>query len=246
MSSDRPTVIVVPQGAEHQAVLKGLKRVAQADLGFSPPTVISIPIGVEPTRSTLTALHHDTPLPAHASLLLLGLGGSLVPSLKVGAIALIHTCLPTWDDDSPGLNSPGLTSDPALAAWIIQRLSSQVTEVNGVTSTQLISSAREKAGLHRRSHASVVDMEGYSVLEFCQASGVQGAVLRVISDSCQHDVPDINAAITSEGTIRSWPMTVAFLSHPISAIRLIRGALTGLRVLEEIVVTLFIPDPDDH
>lgn len=234
MSGHKPTIVVVPQGAEHQAVLKGLRRVSQQRLDFTPPSVISVPIGVEPVRKKLLALHQEHHISTQDTLLLMGLGGSLVPELKVGAIAFLDVCLPDWIDSPTAIES-----DRSLIKWIDHQLQPSLLHVKGATSQRLVSSAHEKAQLHQRLNAAIVDMEGYGLLDFCQHHNIRGGVLRIVSDDCSHDVPDINTAINAEGTLETWPMIMAFLQQPIAAVRLIRGALTSLGILETVVVQIF-------
>ena len=47
------TLIVVPQGAEYQAICRVLSRVPN-----SPPKVLAIPMGIEPVRQFLQKLTH--------------------------------------------------------------------------------------------------------------------------------------------------------------------------------------------
>jgi hypothetical protein len=76
-------------------------------------------------------------------------------------------------------------------------------------------------------------MEGYSVLEFCQSHQLRGAILRVVGDRSDHDIPDISDAIGPDGTLRPLALTCRFLQHPIAATHLIRGSLAGLTILRQ-------------
>ncbi|MEB3213103.1 MAG: hypothetical protein VKL39_17260 [Leptolyngbyaceae bacterium] len=234
--ANETTLLVVPQGAEHRAVLNGLSRVAQKNPDSVLPTVMPLPIGPESVSQRLQAFHREQRIPLNAQVMLMGLGGSLVPDLTIGAIALFETCVPDWEPQPVAL-----TSAPALLDWADDRLQQRASRVRGVTSHSVISTACEKALLHQRSGASVVDMEGYSLLQFCQTHGLQGSVLRVISDNCTHDVPNINSAISPDGDLKPLPMMAAFFQKPMGAIRLIRGSLTSLSVLTTVTQQLFEP-----
>ena len=240
-STDNPiTVILVPQGAEHQAVLKGLKKgiFGSSDKrGSTYPQVIPIPIGPVPVQRYLQKIQ-DTGDRLHpdSTVLLMGLGGSLDPDLAVGTVTLLESCIAEWADAQPMVKS-----DCLLLNWLQENLEHDTKCVQGVTSQHLISSAQEKTLLHQQLKASIVDMEGYCVLQFCQAQGMKGGVLRVVSDDCVHNVPDVNNAISPEGTLRTVPLALGLMRQPIAAVRLIRGSMAGLRVLNQVTQQLFSP-----
>jgi len=75
--------ILVPQGAEYQAVCRGLNQVRG-----SKPTVVAIPMGVQPLRQYLQQLVGDRP----TNVLLMGLCGSLSPKYGVGDLVLYQSC----------------------------------------------------------------------------------------------------------------------------------------------------------
>ncbi|HEY9727086.1 MAG TPA: hypothetical protein V6D50_11625, partial [Chroococcales cyanobacterium] len=72
--------------------------------------------------------------------------------------------------------------------------------------------------------------------------GAAVAMLRVVSDDCHHDIPDLSPALSADGSMRPLPMAIAFGRQPIAATRLITGALRGLRVLEDVTTRLFQSD----
>ncbi len=222
----------MPQGVEHQAVLKGVQRAvgqgSQAS-GQPIPVVIPIPVGPKPVERCLKLLYAGSsgpcsPFQPEDAVLLMGLGGSLSPTLDLGAVTLIERC---FTDKNRG----GLTGDRPLLQWIHQALIPPVFLVQGVTSPHVVSTAEEKARLRQEFNAAIVDMEGYSVLDFCQAKGLRGAVLRVVGDRSDEDIPDVSPAIGPEGRIRSLALAGSFLRQPIAAARLVQGSLRGLGVL---------------
>ena len=85
-------------------------------------------------------------------------------------------------------------------------------------------------------------MEGFAALEVLKSAGVAVAMVRVISDDCYHDLPDIEGAITSEGNIEPLPLAIAFLRQPLAAVRLIRGSLQALKILEQVTTELTSKD----
>lgn len=211
LSSMAP-IILVPQGAEYQAVCQGLKQHPD------PPKVLPIAIGV-------TAVHLDTlALDQTSKILVMGLCGSLTPRLGVGAVALYTACI-----DFAGIER---NCDRALTHRLQDRF--QVSPIRGLTSDRVICSAREKCDLGRTYQADVVDMEGSAV------AALNGAVamLRVVSDDTEHDLPDLDGTIDANGKLQPLPLAIALCKRPIAATRLIRGSLVGLNVLRDLAARL--------
>ncbi|BAY21056.1 hypothetical protein NIES2100_08010 [Calothrix sp. NIES-2100] len=230
-------LILVPQGAEYQAVCRGLSRVTSAK-----PTVIPVPVGIKPLTTYLQKLQADGLFLNHPQtrVLLMGLCGSLSPNYPVGKIVLYENCV---------YQGKRRECDTYGESTFTAELYSQINLVKGLTSDRVICSATEKRQLGETLGADVVDMEGFAALEFFHTLGVSVAILRVVSDDCQHDIPDLTSAISADGSLRSLPLAIAFIRQPIAATRLIRGSLQGLKVLREVATLLFssdnllLPDP---
>lgn len=214
--------IVVPQGAEYQAVRRGLKQTNVQNVN-----VISIPIGMHNVSQYLAQKYLQTIPPQQV--LLMGLCGSLSPLYSVGDIVLYQKC---WD-----LNRSTVKTNPELTQMIQRKLS--VDLVTGLTSDRLICQAAEKLQLSQTYPVSVVDMEGYVYIQELQRQAISVAMLRVVSDDLLGDIPDLNSAIDPKGNLQTIPMAIAFLQQPLAAIRLIRGSLTGLKSLQKITTQVF-------
>ena len=214
--------IVVPQGAEYQAVCRGLHQA-----GVNNIEIIAIPIGVFVDR--FLSDNRDK-LNNSAGVLIMGLCGSLTNTYHLGDSVLVTAirCL----------NRSNLLLAPKLTAEIQQKLA--IEAVVGLTSDRIITQAREKLTLAQKYNASIVEMEGYDYVTKLQQQGISVAMLRVVSDNSQGNIPDLNKAIDSQGNLQTLPMTIALIKQPIAAIRLIRGSLTGLKALSEITAKLFI------
>ena len=217
--------ILVPAGAEYRAIRRGLKQTP-----FPLLQVQAIPVG--PGAATRFLQVHP---PEPGGVLLMGLGGGLVPAYSVGDTVLIEAAIA---NDFQG-NLQTFDSDRYLNRWLQQRLQ-PLPLVKGFTSDRIITRAAEKQQLARDTGAEVVDMEAVAVLQVLAPQPV--AILRVISDDCHHDLPDLSQAVAADGSLRSLPLALSFLSHPLAASRLIRGSLKGLKALEAIAQTLFTPD----
>ncbi|MEP0918641.1 phosphorylase [Leptolyngbya sp. DQ-M1] len=204
------SVILVPQGAEYQAVYQGVRS------RINPPEVIPISAGEAAVRRI------DRTFDA-AEILLMGLCGSLSPHFDVGTIALYRACV----------NDSGQVK--ACDRAFTQRLQAQfqISPVLGFTSDRVICSASEKRDLGKTYGAEVVDMEGFPVLSQCPV-----AMLRVVSDDLRGDLPDLSGVIDANGKIQAVLMAKAMIRRPIAAGRLIRGSLTGLRKLRQLAAEL--------
>jgi Phosphorylase superfamily len=213
--------ILVPQGAEYQAVCRGLSGIT----GFIP-TVIGIPVGMKPLLEYLQQGQFLAP----SRVLLMGLCGSLSDRYTVGDLVLYQDCI---------YEGKRQECDRTLTAQLHSSLSEKVSLVKSMTSDRVIWSAVEKRYLGKTFGADVVDMEGFTALEFFNATGVSLAMLRVVSDDCQHNIPDLTSAINSDGSLNPLPLAIAMLRQPLAAARLIRGSLTALKVLEQVINRLF-------
>jgi hypothetical protein len=217
-------VILVPTGAEYQAVQRGMRLVQH------PPRVVPIPAGPIALQAFL-ARWAGPALSATGGILLMGLGGSLSPRLGVGDRVLVEAL---WDGRSVDLDRIYPCHGP-MTQGLGQRLP-DVTLAHGVTCDRVITTLAEKRQLGDRYGADVVDMEGVTLLQGLPNCPI--AILRVISDDCHHELPDISAAIGPEGSLKPMVLTGRFLQRPLAALRLIRGSLQSLKALEHLAVSL--------
>jgi len=225
--------ILVPQGVEHQAVQKGLRQA-----GRFQPRVLAIPVGPVPLRRFLAQVLEAGGI-VQSGVLILGLCGSLTHHQQVGEVVVYDRCI-----DQTQLSEKLLQPcDPVLTQWAGRRLGN-ARSVVALTSDRVIHQVREKQQLAQASGAEVVDMEGVAALQVLGGAGIPVAMVRVVSDDCGHDLPDLSAAVDAEGYLQPLPLALQFLRHPIAAARLVRGSLQGLRVLERVTAQLFLePDP---
>ncbi|HEY9847733.1 MAG TPA: hypothetical protein V6D03_16240 [Candidatus Caenarcaniphilales bacterium] len=228
----RVSTILVPQGAEYKAVCQGLRRVPVAK-----PCVVPIPVGPVPLTRYLEKLRAQEKLTSHPQpqVLLLGLCGSLTAHHQVGDRILYQGCI----DGTRASPQEFKPCSPELTTLLHQALSITTAPATALTSDRFIWSAAEKHQLSQHYAAQVIDMEGFAALEVLSQAGISVGMLRVVSDNCNHDLPDLNAALSLNGTLQPWPLTMGLLRQPVAASRLIQGSLRGLQVLQELTTCLF-------
>ena len=214
--------IVVPQGAEYQAVCRGLKKAR-----VNTVRVIPIPIGTKNLEQTLANCCWE--LANARNVLIAGLCGSLSKQHSVGDTVLYQSCRNT-KNERVDLRSQ-------LTTVISQELS--VNLVDGLTCDRVIWQATEKLGLNQTYFVNVVDMEGYNYIQEFQRKDLNVAMLRVVSDDLK-DIPNLNTAIDDDGNLKTIPMAIAFFKQPFAALRLIRGSLIGLQKLQNTTYQLIL------
>jgi Phosphorylase superfamily len=224
--------IFVPQGAEFQAVQRGLRRCD----ALRSVALYAIAMGPQPTHQFLQQwLPTDRKILGHEpSVLLVGLCGSLTAQLKVGDRVLYQSCV----DGRESTSVPVLPCDALLLQALQERLRPSVTQVTGLMCDRLVHLATQKAALAQQYPTEVVDMEGYSFLHTLKGTNIKVGMLRVVSDDAQHDVPDLAAAMTETGELKPLALASSMLRQPRRALRLIQGSLAGLKQLEGAIVDL--------
>jgi Phosphorylase superfamily len=237
--------ILVPQGAEYQAVCRGLSQVPD-----SKPNILSIPVGIKPLTQYLKQWQQEPSFPikipqpmrvqsenenilpqtlSQPRVLVMGLCGSLSQRYAVGDIVLYQHC--TYQGQVQ-------ECDRLFTTQLYSRLHQQVSLVKGLTSDRLIWSAAEKRHLGELFDTDVVDMESFAALEFFQQMGIAATVMRVVSDDCQHNIPNLTSAISADGSLQTLPLAWRLIRQPLAATRLIRGSLQALKVLEKLTQSL--------
>jgi len=229
MSQAVISTILVPQGAEFNAVKRGLSRVSSAC-----PDVISLPIGQQAVQQRLA----DLPISIFGqSVLVMGLCGGLKPTFAAGEAVLYQRC---WRVDETATQA--LNCDATLMMKLKQPLGGKVALVQAVTSDRVICTAAEKQAIAMQTQADVVDMEGWAVLNFFQAHQIPVVMVRVVSDAVTTTIPDLSAAIDASGQLQAGKLAIALMRQPVAAVHLIRGSLTGLKRLEQVTREIFQPE----
>lgn len=219
-------VIFVPHGQEYQAVLQGLKQVKNNAI-----QVIPIPIGSESLKGYLKQWINSNDC-QNLAVLVLGLCGSLSPQYTVGDIVIYQDCL--------SCNQTNIVKecDRNLTKLIHDQLQNKACFVHALTSDQVIISAAEKQHLGQVYSVDVVDMEGFLILESLADKKINIAMVRVVSDEVNQNLPDLKGAINSEGRLNFLPLAIAMFKRPIAAFYLIKSSLKSLKILQQVTIDL--------
>jgi nucleoside phosphorylase len=197
-------LVLIPQGAEFTAVQRGWHI-------QSHDRLIPIPAGIAPVEHFLPAKF--SALMGSESVIVMGLCGALSPELELGETVIYQTCQTT------------------KSSWQLPHQSTNYTIVNAITTDRVITTVHEKQRLYESSHCDVVDMEGSAIAQFFQPQNLPVTMIRVVSDDCSGDLPDLSQAFGTAGQIQPLALASTMLRSPRSAIRLIRGSLIGLKQL---------------
>jgi Phosphorylase superfamily len=227
---DLNALVLVPQGAEFQAVKKGLGRSSNRfeSNGFE---LVAIPIGIDPVTQFLSQFwaesddrrspigHHD-----YSQVIVMGLCGSLSPDLAVGD-AVVYQCCQSLNQSN----------------WQCHPIAIPHTKlVKGFTSDRVICTATEKQELQRSTGCQVVDMEGTAILQFFAPWNIPVTILRVVSDDLAGDLPDLAGAIDAQGNLQPLSLARKMIQQPIAAMRLIRGSMRGLDRLRQLAIAVHL------
>jgi nucleoside phosphorylase len=199
------TLVLVPQGAEYQAVRRGLGPTSSF-------AVRAIPIGIDPVTRWLKTQEINAD-----RILVMGLCGALAPELNAGDAVVYRSCQSPEGEIWPMGEGFGALGQP----------------VRGVTSDRVLTTAQEKQGLAQL--GEVVDMEGMAIVRAFPGKAI---MVRVVSDSAAQDLPDLSGAIDQDGRLRAFPMAKAMLKQPQLSLKLIRGSLKALKVLEGLAAAI--------
>ena len=172
------------------------------------------------------------------AVLAIGLCGGLTASLSEGRIVAYTTCL------SADSTKPPIESNPQITSRMIQLLASadiQCDHVAGLTSPQIATNRDHRLRL-AQTGASVVDMESYPILDAAARAGVPAAVLRVVSDSLDRELPDLNRALNEDGALDDRKALGVAITSPLRTLRLLAA---NKRAMQRLTDALRIVLPSD-
>jgi nucleoside phosphorylase len=222
-------LILVPQGAEYQAILAAIKKIAHS------PVILPIPVGKLAVTKHLHEWRQNNPNFSPTGVILMGLGGSLSAEFGLGQTVLLESCLNYQNNQA----DQEKLSDRTLSDWVQQKLGKNIRQVQGLTSDRVIIDATEKQELGKNFNRQVVEMEGWAVLSFFKELGMPATIIRVISDEVSQSLPDLSKIYDSQGQLNAIALSFALGKKPIAGYRLIVGSLKSLKILNQITRKLF-------
>ncbi|MDX2043422.1 MAG: hypothetical protein SF097_19555 [Acidobacteriota bacterium] len=181
---------------------------------------------------------------SYDTLMVVGLAGGLDPRLKTGDAVVYDCCLDAREANENA--TPSAIQHPHGQADLVRALLDALRETalssfygSGITVSRVVINAQDKLWLGQQHQALAVDMESFDALQVAAKRGVPAAVVRVISDEAEHDLPDFNFAAEADGTVNTRRMATAMLQRPAASTRFLRSlkpVLAALRNVLEVVV----------
>ncbi|BDA39644.1 phosphorylase family protein [Candidatus Atelocyanobacterium thalassae] len=222
-------LLLVPQGAEYQAVLKGISK------SSSKVKLKSVPAGVKAITKFLEEWEQNSyflkELPQ--TVMMIGLGGSLSPKNSIGDIVVYKECTSLQSQ----LNEYK-QCDIFLSQLVLKKLKDKCILGRGITNHYVISSAKEKQTLGKIYKADVIDMEGLALLNWGRKWNISVIIIRIISDSCQQDMPDLRNVFDIDGNLKYFHLAIQMIKKPLLSIDLICSSLKSLNVLRKSIKQL--------
>jgi len=167
------------------------------------------------------------------ALIVTGFAGGLNTSLKSGDTVIYDLCY--CEINNPALSIACDITLTKLIFDILQKSKPKSIHGAGITVSRVLTGAREKIALGIQFNALAADMESYPVIAVCAERQLPVAVLRIISDSADADLPDFNTAIDSDGRINNWKMAATILRTPLSSMRFFRNLSPALSSFKECI-----------
>ena len=163
------------------------------------------------------------------AVLVIGLCGGLAESLSEGRIVAYTSCLST----DPAKKQ--IATDQQITNRIIETLASSnipCAKVAGLTSPQIATNREHRRRL-AQTGAAAVDMETYAVLSGAARAGVPAAVLRVVSDSLDRELPDLNRALNDDGALDGRKALAVAIGSPLRTLRLLAANKRAMKNLSD-------------
>jgi nucleoside phosphorylase len=151
------------------------------------------------------------------AIVVIGLCGGLTPSLAEGTIVAYKECL-SRELGKPSLRCSKAVTDSLVTALMAAKI--PCDWATGITSARIATTRNERAALAEFG-AVVVDMESYPILSAAAKAGVPAVVLRVVSDSMDRELPDLNRALNEAGGLDGRKALKVALGSPIKTVKLL-------------------------
>jgi nucleoside phosphorylase len=207
-------------------------RIRAGSIGPNKVVIFRTGIGPKPARIWASAAFSDSDRPGLCRLpdaaIAIGLCGSLSRSLVEGDVVVYSHCLSSGGGQ-PQFCSPQLTDH---LSRLLKAGGLSCTRVVGICTSKIVSAPGEKRML-AESGAEVVDMESYELVRASAEARVPVAVLRVISDSADLQMPDFNRALRADGDFSTLALARACISSPLATAKLFASSRRAIRKLSQ-------------
>ncbi|MCI0628271.1 MAG: hypothetical protein L0387_42580 [Acidobacteria bacterium] len=170
--------------------------------------------------------------------LVLGTCGSLNSFLAEDEVIVYRQCLAT-DNNS----ARALCTTP-LAEHITSVLKSKGINPRsaiGISSPRIATTKQEKLTL-AKTGADVVDMESFEIIVVANQARLPVAVIRVVSDSLERKIPDLNFALLDNGEIDTLKALRVAIGSPIRTARVLAASKRALKKLSEVLEIVLSSD----
>jgi nucleoside phosphorylase len=152
------------------------------------------------------------------AILVIGLCGGLAESLPLQRIVAYTQCLSASSNKAPSLQCSPVLTEAVLRSLQQHGIAAETTI--GITSPRIATTKTDRLAL-AHSGASAVDMESYPILAAAARVGIPAAVLRVVSDSPDTQIPDFNSALDAKGALEGRKALWIALGSPLETYRLL-------------------------
>jgi len=160
-----------------------------------------------------------------ATLVSFGFAGALTEEAKVGDVILCSTLYgrngKKEESDQPRSACHSDTRLVSLASTAMESTSARVWQGNSVSVRQVVAKTRAKRELGEAYRAEAVDMESYWIAKIASESRIPFLAVRAISDEVQHNLPQFDQIVNSDGKLIGRKAFSYFLSYPHDLMKLI-------------------------
>jgi adenosylhomocysteine nucleosidase len=175
-------------------------------------------------------------------LVIAGFAGALDPDLKVGEAIIYDRCLAAGAQDLAQTRFETTPTDLPFSATVFERLAGgglSCRRGSGLSLDRILTRAEEKLLLGRRYDAQAVDMESFEIASHCHMRGVRAAVVRVISDDANSDLPDFPRAFNRNGGVIPAQMARVMLARPVRSAYFLHNLRTAASSLRKCLQAIY-------
>lgn len=198
-------------------------------------------IGPKAARASAASTLNPSQVPtAHTvirrpdSVVVIGICGSLTPSIAEGEVTVYSECLSTEKG----------AARLSCTAPLVKRTTSLLSDKGiscrtavGISSARVATTKSEKLTL-AKSGAEVVDMESYEAVAAASQVALPVVVIRVVSDSLDRRLPDFNLALKENGEINSLSLLKVAIGSPILTVKVLAASRRALGKLKSVLAVV--------